>query len=188
MPNRCSVDKNICQPAQCATVTPVSASVADDRDNGRADEPSLDTDLGWSIRMVSTAFSRVATESVAGLPGGPRGYLVLVALSQGEPPTQLALGKQVSLDRTVMTYLLDDLETHHLVSRTPDPRDRRARLVLITDTGRDRLHHVRRSLATAEGRLLAGLDAHEAAQLRTLLSRVAQTAKRESLAPTETDC
>ena len=149
---------------------------------------SLDTDLGWAIRLVSTAFSRVATESVAGLPGGPRGYLVLIALADGEPPTQLALAKEVSLDRTVMTYLLDDLETHELVSRRPDPRDRRARLVLITDTGRARLRQVRQSLAAAEARLLADLDEPEAAQLRTLLSRVAQTAQRESLAPDETDC
>ncbi|WP_367048704.1 MarR family winged helix-turn-helix transcriptional regulator [Streptomyces sp. Je 1-332] len=34
-----------------------------------------------------------------------------------------------------MTYLLDDLEAHTLVTRKPDPRDRRARQVLITDTG-----------------------------------------------------
>ena len=149
---------------------------------------ALETDLGWAIRLVSTAFSRVATESVAGLPGGPRGYLVLVALAGGEPPTQLALAKEVSLDRTVMTYLLDDLEAHGLVSRSPDPRDRRARLVLITDIGRSRLRLVRQSLAAAEARLLADLDGQDAETLRSLLSRVAQTAQRESLAPDETDC
>ena len=38
-----------------------------------------------------------------------------------------------------MPYLLDDLEAHELVTRRPDPRDRRARQVLITDTGRTRL-------------------------------------------------
>jgi len=149
---------------------------------------ALETDLGWAIRLVSTAFSRVATESVAGLPGGPRGYLVLVALAGGEPPTQLALAKEVSLDRTVMTYLLDDLEAHGLVSRSPDPRDRRARLVLITDVGRSRLQRVRQSLAAAEARLLADLDGQDAGKLRSLLARVAQTAQRESLAPDETDC
>jgi DNA-binding MarR family transcriptional regulator len=149
---------------------------------------ALETDLGWAIRMVSTAFSRVATESVAGLPGGPRGYLVLIALAGGEPPTQLALAKEVSLDRTVMTYLLDDLETHGLVTRSPDPRDRRARLVLITDAGRTRLQQVRLSLGAAEARLLADLDDQDAEKLRALLSQVARTAQRESLAPVETDC
>lgn len=130
----------------------------------------------------------MATESVADLPGGARGYLVLVALARGEPPSQLALAKKVSLDRTVMTYLLDDLAAHDLVIRRPGPRDRRARQVLITDTGRTRLAQVRRSLAAAEARLLTDLDDQDAEQLRTLLSRVAQTAQRETIAPGEADC
>ncbi|MER5879889.1 MarR family winged helix-turn-helix transcriptional regulator [Streptomyces sp. NPDC060235] len=151
-----------------------------------ADEDiTLDTDLGWAIRMVSSAFRRVATESVADLPGGPRGYLVLVALAAGEPPTQLALAQQVSLDRTVMTYLLDDLEARELIERRPDPRDRRARQVVITDKGRDELARTRRGLATAEGRLLADLDESDAASLRTLLTRVARTAQNAALGPDE---
>lgn len=166
----------------------MGASGSGDNAQGKVDELALETDLGWTIRLVSTAFSRVATESVAGLPGGPRGYLVLVALAHGEPPTQLALARAVSLDRTVMTYLLDDLEAQQLVTRRPDPRDRRARLVLMTDTGRARLQQVRQSLNAAEAVLLADLNDQDEEQLRTLLSRVAQTAKRESLAPDETDC
>ncbi|MGC5562047.1 MarR family winged helix-turn-helix transcriptional regulator [Streptomyces sp. FR-108] len=150
---------------------------------------ALDTDLGWAIRMVSAAFRRVATESVAGLPGGARGYLVLMALAGGsEPPSQLALAREVSLDRTVMTYLLDDLEAHRLVTRKPDPRDRRARQVLITDTGRARLTEVRQSLGAAESRLLADLGPKDTEQLRSLLARVAQTAQREVIAPDQAEC
>jgi DNA-binding MarR family transcriptional regulator len=149
---------------------------------------TLDTDLGWAIRLVSSAFRRVATESVADLPGGARAYLVLVALAEGEPPSQLALAKAVSLDRTVMTYLLDDLEAHDLVARRPDPRDRRARQVLLTDTGRARLAQVRGSLAAAEAKLLADLDEHDALHLRTLLARVARTAQNATDTPADTDC
>lgn len=165
----------------------MSASKSEKKPSGGSADLALDTDLGWAIRMVSAAFRRVATESVADLPGGARGYLVLVALAGGEPPTQLALAREVSLDRTVMTYLLDDLEAHELVTRRPDPRDRRARQVLITDTGRARLDQVRQSLAAAEARLLTDLDAEDSAQLRILLSRVAQTAQREAVTPDETD-
>ncbi|MET7872434.1 MarR family winged helix-turn-helix transcriptional regulator [Streptomyces cyaneofuscatus] len=165
----------------------MSASKSEKKPSDGSADLALDTDLGWAIRMVSTAFRRVATESVAELPGGARGYLVLVALAGGEPPTQLALAREVSLDRTVMTYLLDDLEAHQLVTRRPDPRDRRARQVLITDTGRSRLDQVRQSLAAAEARLLTDLDAQDSAQLRTLLSRVAQTAQREAVTPDEAD-
>ncbi|GAA1065817.1 MarR family winged helix-turn-helix transcriptional regulator [Streptomyces asiaticus] len=149
---------------------------------------ALDTDLGWAIRLVGAAFRRVATDSVADLPGGARGYLVLVALASGEPPSQLALAKEVSLDRTVMTYLLDDLEAHELITRRPDPRDRRVRQVLLADTGRTRLKQVRRGLAAAEARLLTDLGDQDAEQLRTLLARVAQTAQRELITAEEAEC
>jgi DNA-binding MarR family transcriptional regulator len=159
-----------------------------DNHAGESSGLTLDTDLGWAIRMVSSAFRRVAGDSVADLPGGARAYLVLVALAEGEPPSQLTLAKAVSLDRTVMTYLLDDLEAHDLVARRPDPRDRRARQVLLTDTGRTRLAQVREKLGAAEAKLLVDLDEHDARQLRTLLARVAQTAQASSTAPAETDC
>lgn len=163
-------------------------STSEKNPSGEAASSALETDLGWAIRTVSSAFREVAADSVADLPGGARGYLVLVALTGGEPPSQLALAREVGLDRTVMTYLLDDLEAHDLVTRRPDPRDRRARQVLITETGRTRLQQVRHSLAAAEARLLADLDNTDAEQLRTLLARIARTAQRESLTTHGTDC
>jgi DNA-binding MarR family transcriptional regulator len=168
----------------------VSASTSGNQQpRDESENLTLETDLGWAIRLVSTAFRRVATESVTELPGGARGYLVLVALAGGgEPPSQLALAKELSLDRTVTTYLLEALEADNLVARKPDPRDRRARQVLITDVGRARLAEVRQSLGAAEARLLADLDPNDTAQLRTLLARVAQTAQREVAAPDETEC
>ncbi|MFJ8158483.1 MarR family winged helix-turn-helix transcriptional regulator [Streptomyces sp. NPDC094468] len=165
----------------------MSASTSD-KHAGEDSRLALDTDLGWAIRMVSSAFRRVATDSVADLPGGARAYLVLMALAEGEPPSQLALAKAVSLDRTVMTYLLDDLQAHNLVTRRPDPRDRRARQVLLTDTGRTRLAQVREKLAAAEAKLLIDLGEQDAQQLRTLLARVAHTAQSSAGAPADTDC
>ncbi|MGV9340331.1 MarR family winged helix-turn-helix transcriptional regulator [Streptomyces sp. NPDC003688] len=150
-------------------------------DAGPPEGIGLESELGWSIRMISAAFRRVATGSVADLPGGARGYLVLVALASGEPPSQLALGRQVHLDRTVMTYLLDDLEARGLITRRPDPRDRRARQVLITDEGRAQLDRARGRISLAEARLLADLDEPDARRLRELLARVARTAQREAL-------
>jgi DNA-binding MarR family transcriptional regulator len=152
-----------------------------------ASNPALESDFGWALRMLASAFSRTAAGAVADLPGGARGYLVLVALSAGEPPSQLALAQQVSLDRTVMTYLLDDLEAQHLITRSPDPRDRRVRHVVITDEGRTFLHRTRQRIKEAEQHLLSDLDQQEASQMRELLTRVALTAQREDLGPT-TNC
>ncbi|MYZ11255.1 MarR family transcriptional regulator [Streptomyces sp. SID2999] len=173
----------LCTSGNVRYIGPVTAS-----DTAATDDSGLETDLGWAIRQVSSAFRRIATSSVADLPGGPRGYLVLVALATGEPPSQLALAQQVSLDRTVMTYLLDDLEKRGLITRRPDPRDRRARQVLITEEGRAELERSRRQLSTAEARLLADLDENDAGQLRRLLTRVAQTTQRDDSLGATPDC
>jgi len=154
----------------------VSASASGNKPREGVDDVALETDLGWAIRLVSTAFSRVATESVAGLPGGPRGYLVLVALAGGEPPTQLALAKEVSLDRTVMTYLLDDLEAEGLIERLADPSDRRVRRIAATAKGRARLTELGERLDDAERQCLAGLDEGDQAILRRLVNRLARVA------------
>ena len=140
-------------------------------------------DLGWAIRMVSGAFRAIATGSVASLPGGPRGYLVLMAAATGAPRSQLALAQQLSLDKTVMTYLLDDLESAGLLTRRRDPADRRNRQVLITDEGTTALDEARARLAVAEAKLLVDLDPAEQHQLRVLLERVALTARRDVVGP-----
>jgi DNA-binding MarR family transcriptional regulator len=76
-----------------------------------------------------------------------------------------------------MTYLLDDLQKHRLVSRRPDPSDRRARQVILTKTGAARLASLADEVARVESHLLAGFSADEAATLRTLLARAARASE-----------
>lgn len=130
-------------------------------------------ELGWALGQVTRAHLRTAQQVVGGLPGGPRGYQVLAAAATGEAASQLALAQQLGVDRTVMTYLLDELETEGLVERRPDPADRRARRITLTSAGRERLCALERALRAAEEQLLEPLDAEERATLRTLLLRVA---------------
>jgi DNA-binding MarR family transcriptional regulator len=116
---------------------------------------------------------RAAHEAVEGVPGGPRGYQVLSAAGRGEPGSQLALANRLGVDRTVMTYLLDDLETAGLVERRPDPADRRARRVVLTEVGKARLCELERQLRTAEEHVLGPLEPAERETLRALLRRLA---------------
>lgn len=135
----------------------------------------LEDELGWSLHRVSTAFRQFAIGSVAELPGGSRGYQVLVAVEAGPPSSQLALAQRLGIDRTAMTYLVDELEAAELVTRRAHPADRRVRHVVATPVGRAALDVARRALRAAEDQLLAALDPAETAQLRALLVRVART-------------
>ena len=134
---------------------------------------SVESELGWALGTVMRNYMKVAGAAVAEVPGGPRGYLVLATLGRGEPGTQAALAEHLGVDRTMMTYLLDDLEDAELVERRPDPADRRARRVTLTETGQARLTELMCGLHSAEDDLLQPLDVEQRAQLRHLLRRLA---------------
>src|SRR5262249_53773733 len=65
------------------------------------------------------------------------------------------------------------LEGAGLVERRPDPADRRARRVAVTDTGLSRLRELKDGLHHVEDSLLGPLADDERVVLRTLLQRVA---------------
>ncbi len=143
----------------------------------------VETDLGWALGQVMRAHLRTAQEVVGGLPGGPRGYQVLAVAGRGEPSSQLALAQKLGVDRTVMTYLLDDLEGAGLIERRPDPADRRARRVVLTEAGQTLLCDLERRFRSAEEHLLDPLDADERTVLRDLLQRLAMRADLPAASP-----
>jgi DNA-binding MarR family transcriptional regulator len=136
---------------------------------------SVEAELGWALSTITRSYLRVAGEALVGVPGGPRGYQVLAALGRGEPGTQVALARHLGVDRTMMTYLLDDLEDAGLVERRPDPTDRRARRVTLTQHGQSRLGELACGLHEAEDGLLEALEPADRAVLRELLQRLATT-------------
>jgi DNA-binding MarR family transcriptional regulator len=151
-----------------------------------------EADLGWSLPIATRAFLQWAHDAVADLPGGRRGYLVLATISRDLPRSQLALAHLLGVDKTAMTYLLDELEAAGLVERHPDPCDRRARQVLITKSGAAALKDHGARLATATGKLLAPLSEREAAAFRDMLDRIARAARAsadcQAALPADEDC
>jgi len=124
---------------------------------------------------VNRSYANEAARALGDLPGGPRGYLVLLASADDEPATQQVLGRRVGVDRSVLTYLVDDLIWAGLVERQPDPDDRRARRIVVTATGRTRLQVIDELLTDAEARVFRELTAEQRRTLRDLLRQVAST-------------
>jgi DNA-binding MarR family transcriptional regulator len=146
----------------------------------------LTGDLGWTLGVVFRAYVKATNAVVDDLPGGHRGYQVLTAATRDEPESQSALCQRLGIDRTVMTYLLDDLEKADLVARKPDPADRRTRHVVATDAGRARLADLERSFGRIESHVLGGLSAGERKDLKTLLARLATHVN--ALDPVDSTC
>ncbi|MGO8725897.1 MAG: MarR family winged helix-turn-helix transcriptional regulator [Streptosporangiaceae bacterium] len=138
---------------------------------------ALSEDLGWALGVVFRSYLKAARAAFADVPGGARGYQVLAAAARATPGSQLELAQHLGVDRTVMTYLLDDLEGSGLIERRPDPADRRARHVLATSAGRALLERLGRHLQAADQHVLAGLRSEEDRQaFRAMLRRLAISA------------
>jgi DNA-binding MarR family transcriptional regulator len=167
-------------------VTPATAPTDADREACLEADSALDADLGWALGVVFRSYVKNANAAVTDLPGGPRGYQVLAAAARGTCNSQLALAQQLGVDRTVMTYLLDDLQQTGLIERQPDPADRRARRIVTTDRGRALLADLDQRLARAEDRVLAALDDSDRETFRALLQRLATHA--DALDPVASAC
>lgn len=88
------------------------------------------------------------------------GYIVLGALDGGGPAsTQAALAQAIGADKTRIIATLDELQDAGLITREPDPADRRARLLSITTTGRRLRLAVQAGIQSNENRLLSRLPA-----------------------------
>lgn len=71
-----------------------------------------------------------------------------------------------------MTNRLDRLERDGLITRAPDPADRRGVIVQLTPTGRDRVDAALSDLLAREEAILAMLDEPEQQLLAALLRRL----------------
>lgn len=86
------------------------------------------------------------------------GYVVLNALDGGPARTQAALAQAIGADKTRIIGTLDELQRTGLISREPDPTDRRVRLLAITEAGRRVRTAAQVAIQANEERVLARLS------------------------------
>jgi DNA-binding MarR family transcriptional regulator len=99
-------------------------------------------------------------------------YVVLSGLVDGPTQTQARLAEAVGRDKTRLIPILDALEARGLLARTPDPADRRNKIVSLTGPGRALRKAVSTAIRAAEEELLQPLDAAERRTFRALLGRL----------------
>ncbi len=132
--------------------------------------------MGWLMSRASHALGAVLEERLAPLGLNLWDYTVLIATEraaiEGAPRTQLALARAARLDKSTMVVAVDALEGHGLVERRLDPEDRRARIVVPTDAGRELLRRAEDVVLGVEDEVLADFGGEERRALRSLLTRL----------------
>lgn len=88
-------------------------------------------------------------------------YAILSGLRQGATATQAELAARVGRDKTRLIGNLDGLESRGLVTRAPDPADRRNRIVSLTPAGAKLVATCRADIKRMEDDLLEPLPASD---------------------------
>jgi DNA-binding MarR family transcriptional regulator len=151
----------------------------------RAAAGLLKDDFAWALGVILRRYLRAVDDILSDIPGGPRGWLIIANASQDLAANQVVMASQLGIDRSVLTYLIDDLETAGLVARQLDPADRRNRRVVATDVGLALWKERRETMLRVEDEILSTLG-DRGPEFKELLQRVAVFADR--LDPTRSPC
>ncbi|WP_283134687.1 MarR family winged helix-turn-helix transcriptional regulator [Rhizohabitans arisaemae] len=133
----------------------------------------LHEDLHWLFARLKQGLATAETAVVREHGMTLWGYTVLMAVADAPARTQLALAQAVSVDKSKLVLILDELEEAGLVGRRPDPADRRARIIEVTPKGSDTLQAARADVEAIEDRLLADLGSPAKTTLRETLRQLA---------------
>jgi DNA-binding MarR family transcriptional regulator len=99
----------------------------------------------------------------------------LVEAGESLPLGQLA--ERLACVKSNVTQLVDRLEADGLVTREPDPNDRRSRLAVLTAAGRRACAEGTQVQREAEAQLFGGLTAEETAALKSIVGKLDRTAR-----------
>jgi DNA-binding MarR family transcriptional regulator len=102
-----------------------------------------------------------------------RSYAVLALAASGARPTQRELAEFLRLDPSQVVALVDGLQMRGLVLREPDPSDRRANVVVITDEGHEMFARAQVSAQAAAQQLHGRLSDENRALVMDLLRELA---------------
>ena len=97
---------------------------------------------------------------------------VLGALHRGEKRSQTDLARFAKVEQPTMAQLLARMERDGLITREPDPDDRRSSLISLTAQARERLPAGREILLQGNRDMTRGLSSDEVETLIALLERI----------------
>ena len=132
-----------------------------------------DVCLCLHTQRAARALARRFDEALrpVGLTNGQ--FSLLMSLNRPRPPAMGPVAKLLAMDRTTLTAALKPLERHGLVTAGVDPRDRRGRLLILTEQGRERLASAVPIWRETHAAVEAGLPTLDARELRTALNALA---------------
>jgi DNA-binding MarR family transcriptional regulator len=123
-----------------------------------------DTCLCLHLQRAARATARRFDDALRPLRLTNGQFSLLISLNRPEPPGMGSIAALLAMDRTTLTAALKPLARRGLLEVTPDPQDRRSRLLTLTRAGRRLLAEAvpiwKRTQGSLDG-LVRGSDSHK---------------------------
>jgi DNA-binding MarR family transcriptional regulator len=128
----------------------------------------------FQLAKAAQTGSRFWSQKVAALNVTATQAMVLRFLFDRDEVNSSELGSRTELDSATLTGILDRLEAAGIIERRPNPTDRRAIHIHLTEKGRGAAKEISRLVGVANTEFLWGLNPSEEKELRRLLDKVRQ--------------
>ena len=138
--------------------------------------PPTEIPIGLLVSSTAKVLSREFDAALAAVGGSRPTWLVLLSLKTAGHRTQAELAEAVGIRQPTLSHHLDGMEREGLVRRERTADNRRVQTVTVTEAGEALFLRLRRAAGAFDGRLRAGLDDVEVAELRRLLAQLAENA------------
>jgi MarR family transcriptional regulator, temperature-dependent positive regulator of motility len=138
--------------------------------------------LARRFQQIAVAIFHAEVEA-AGHDLTPVQYAALSTIKTHPGIDQVTLAGLIAYDRTTITGVVDRLAQKGLLVRQANSRDRRARVLQITNQGLRVLGEIEPAVAAAQRIMLRGLTADEAGQFMHLLRKAIDAGNELSRAP-----
>lgn len=164
-------------------MTAVARTVIKKDPISRGTVPRISCTCG-SLRKASRRISQFYDAALAPISLKSTQFSILSEIERGSvdgPLTMCELAAAMVMDRSTIGHNLRPLERDRLLVLRLDPKDRRKRYVELTPAGRAVLRKARRIWRLAEGRFEKSFGKEHAAELRSVLWRIANDRELNTL-------
>ena len=127
---------------------------------------------GHLIRRLQQIAVGIWLEEVGDSPVRPLQHGVLRAIEAVPGVDQMQLSRLMAIDRSTAQELVQRMERKGWVARSRDGKDRRRRILTLTEAGTEVLKGIRAANARAQERILAPLNDVERVAFMTTLSKI----------------
>jgi len=125
--------------------------------------------LGYLVKHAHQRLTALTDAALAPLGIDSRDFGVLRVLAGRPPMSQHEVATLLGLDRTTMVARIDGLESRGIVSRRPDPVDRRRNAIELTKKGQEICRRGDAAYTAAEDEFLAPLSKTAGTEFRRAL-------------------